>query len=113
MRAHMAIIFRTSQNLFSGGRVEIICPEVYKLSCLEADGFRALSVPGIQICDDSGSGLRLTLNDTLVPGDYAFVVGLTNPAYTPARNLFSVLLRDRSANVIDARMHIEGSRIVQ
>merc|ERR1711912_202638 len=67
----------------------------------------------IQTCDDSGSGLRLTLNSTVAPGDYAFMVGVTNPAYTPAQNKFSLLLTDFSGNVIDAKMHFDGQLVVQ
>jgi len=115
MRTNMAVIFRTSQSLLNGGRLEVLSPNVYKLSCRESDGFRALSIGKhrMQICDDSGVGLRLTLNDTMTPGDYAFMCGVTNPAYTPADNLFSILLLDTSDRVVDARMHFPGQFIVQ
>jgi len=109
--ATMAIIFTTTQQLYRGG-LEIISPEVYKLSCRVSEGFNPISIPGIRACDDAGIGLRLTLNATMPPGSYAFMVGSTNPAYTPARNLFSVLLKDQSGNVIDARMEFAGQRIV-
>jgi len=113
-RTHMAAIFRTSQSLFGGGRVDILAPEVYKLSCRESQGFAPISIKGIQSCDDAGIGrLSLTLNETMATGDYAFMLGATNPYITPAQNLFSILLLDVGGNVVDARMLFEGQRIVQ
>lgn len=113
-RTHMAATFRTSQSLFGGGRIDVLAPEVYKLSCRETQGFSAISVKGIQSCDDAGIGrLSLTLNETMATGDYAFMFGATNPYITPAQNLFSILLLDTSGNVVDARMLFQGQRIVQ
>lgn len=113
-KTKMAVVFRTSQKLFGGGRVDVLAPEVYKLSCRVSEGFRELSLVGVQVCDDAGTGrLSLTLNQTLAPGDYSFMFGATNPAYTPAVNAFSVLLKDAGGNVVDARMHFAGHRIIQ
>merc|ERR1719335_2096040 len=113
-RTHMAVIFTTTQQLVGGGRIQILAPEVYKLSCREDDGFNGLSLRrGIRSCDDAGTGLRLTLNETMAPGDWSFMIGGTNPAYTPNPNTFSLMLMDLQNNVIDARMQFEGQRIVQ
>jgi hypothetical protein len=112
IRQHMAVVFTTTQNLEGGGLVEVLVPEVYKLSCHPADGFKALSLKNYEACDDSGQGLRLALNDTLTPGQYSFTVGVTNPAYTPPYNKFDILLYDRDGRVVDARMQIEGQYII-
>merc|ERR1712048_1124893 len=112
VRQNMAVVFRTSQNLENGGRIEVVVPEVYKLSCQASDGFNALSVRGVIACNDAGIGLRLSVNRTISPGSYAFMVGVTNPAYTPNWNLFSLMLKDKNGNVVDARMQFPGERII-
>merc|ERR1740121_3026801 len=113
MRAHMAVVFHTTQSLFDGGIVTMLAPEVYKFSCREVEGFSPLSMPGVQSCDDTGNGVSLVLNDTMAPGDYTFTVGVINPAFTPAANLFSVLVLNKDSKVVDAKMKFQGPRIVQ
>ncbi|CAJ1412921.1 unnamed protein product, partial [Effrenium voratum] len=108
---HVAVSFRTSQTLMGGGNIEVVAPAVYGLSCLAADGFNALFLPGLGACDSS-QGLLLTLNQTLAPGSYAFMAGMRTPAFTPSENLFDLLLRDVQGKVLDAKVGIPGQRIV-
>ncbi|CAE8629576.1 unnamed protein product [Polarella glacialis] len=111
--AHMAVVFSTSHSLLGGGMVNLQAPAVYKLSCSATDGYTVLSFPGVQSCDGAGVGLRLYLNQSLAPGDYAFIMGVTNPAFTPALNSFSLMLVDRNGRVADARVGFSGHRIMQ
>eukprot|EP00746_Dinoflagellata_sp_MGD_P145127 gnl/MRDRNA2_/MRDRNA2_77775_c0_seq1.p1 gnl/MRDRNA2_/MRDRNA2_77775_c0~~gnl/MRDRNA2_/MRDRNA2_77775_c0_seq1.p1 ORF type:complete len:2163 (+),score=280.86 gnl/MRDRNA2_/MRDRNA2_77775_c0_seq1:891-6491(+) len=113
IRVTLAVVFRTTETLLGGGQLVVLLPEVYKLNCQVEEGFNPLNVPGISECNDAGAGLRLTLNSTLAPGDYAFMAGLRNPAYTPANNKFSILLMNKDGNVVDAAMQFQGEQIVQ
>ena len=51
----------------------------------------------------------LQVNETMPPGEYAFMVGAITPAQTPERNFFSLLVKNFDDNVVDARMRFEGS----
>lgn len=113
VRQHMAVLFTSTQMLQNGGYCEVQVPEVYKLSCYPSDGYNSLNLPSVDSCDDSGSKISLSINRTMSPGSYVFIVGVTNPAYTPNVNQFSILLRDRTGNVVDARMNFEGERIIR
>jgi len=113
IKAHMALVFETTQALLDGGRIELRAPEVYKFSCREVEGYSPLMLPNVQACDDAGIFVQIVLNGTLTPGRYAYTLGVTCPAYTPTENLFSLLLLDSTLTVVDARMKFEGPRIVQ
>merc|ERR1711988_1217231 len=39
MRLTMAFIFQTTKSLIGGGRLQVVTPEVYELSCRKEEGF--------------------------------------------------------------------------
>eukprot|EP00397_Hematodinium_sp_SG-2012_P005018 GEMP01005035.1.p1 GENE.GEMP01005035.1~~GEMP01005035.1.p1 ORF type:complete len:731 (+),score=154.13 GEMP01005035.1:195-2387(+) len=55
--------------------------------------------------------VNLVVNETLVPGMYAFSLMVTVPTATPADNTFSLMLFDKECNVVDAAMNVLGQDI--
>lgn len=110
-KGYMAFCFRAGDILERGGQVQVVYPPEYVLGCT---GLHEVSLPGVLDCNtDVPGSLFLTLNGTLVEGDYAFLVAATTPQETPVPNQFSVLLLDTKGNVRDAAMGVSGMPLQQ
>lgn len=93
--------------------MEISIPYGFTVEC-EGDKLKSISLPGSLTCispSETNDKVRLTMNETLVPGDYAFAVEGIPPKRTPPNNAFSLVLKDRFGQVRDAAMNIDGWNI--
>jgi len=107
-----AVSFRTSETINRGGKINIMIPDEFTISC-SGSALEIMSLPGVLECDLKLSSVNLTLNDTLTPGDYGFGLTVRTPNATPASNLLSLLLRDERGKVQDAVMNMPGKPISQ
>merc|ERR1719313_507699 len=95
-----------------GSRITVYNPPEYTIRCT-GEEFQAISLPGILECRVRRGSFILALNNTLVPGEYAFSVTAETPLQTPRTNKFSLLLIDKNENVQDAAMNLAGQDIRQ
>jgi hypothetical protein len=110
IQANLAITFRTSETINRGGTLNVVTPSGFVVSCL-GTALEAISLPVILECEVSAPVVSLIMNDTLTPGDYAFIMTVRTPSSTPANNQFSVLLKDERGKVQDSAMNLPGQSI--
>lgn len=84
-------------------------PSSLGLSCDRAQ-VHLLNLPSLVQCEVNSTSFMITLNGTLAPGEYAFVLTAATPADTPPDNSFAVLLRDSKLAVQDAAMNLPGPK---
>ena len=98
------------------GTVVVIHPNGFDIDC-EGNALRKISLPAAKqiACTKPTDPLaipqfNLTLEETLVHGEYAFAVKTIIPGTTPANNLFSVQLfrQDDDYFARDAAVNING-----
>jgi len=114
LEGRVAIHFRTSQTLDTGGEILILKPAGFRVSCAYANMW-PMTLPGIIQCRTNETSVTLSLNGTLFSGEHAFVLTMQTPATTPPaeENIFSVLLRDRLRKVEDAAVALPGQELHQ
>lgn len=62
--------------------------------------------------DDNPNGpLKIYINSTIVPGEYAFGFYVTPPLTTPVKNEMSLILKDRYGKVKDAAVGLTAPRV--
>lgn len=62
--------------------------------------------------DDNPNGpLKIFINSTIVPGEYAFGFYVTPPLTTPVKNEMSLILKDRYGKVKDAAVGLTAPRV--
>merc|ERR1712036_149485 len=105
----MAFKFETQETVEAGGTMQINIPYEFTVDCL-GDKLKPISLPDSLTCvsTDTSSVVTLMLNETLVPGDYAFAIESIAPKHTPSNNVFDLVLYDRFGQVRDAAMNIDG-----
>eukprot|EP00747_Dinoflagellata_sp_TGD_P096816 gnl/TRDRNA2_/TRDRNA2_166945_c2_seq1.p1 gnl/TRDRNA2_/TRDRNA2_166945_c2~~gnl/TRDRNA2_/TRDRNA2_166945_c2_seq1.p1 ORF type:complete len:792 (+),score=106.28 gnl/TRDRNA2_/TRDRNA2_166945_c2_seq1:66-2378(+) len=94
--------------------IEVNAPQSFVMSCRAGNLF-PLSLPDSQpLCERDGPGqLRLSLNQTLTAGEYAFAARANLPVKLPDDNVFGVVIRERASEVIiDASFDISGQPLV-
>jgi hypothetical protein len=94
--------------------IEIQCPSAYFLSCLGTDLNRITLPGGPPSCDLRGFGkLQISLNETLRPGAYAFAVKMSLPTALPEANMFALIVRERTTElIIDGAFELPGKPFV-
>jgi len=108
--SQLALRFRTSETLNRGGKLNIVTPPGFVISCV-GTALKAISLPGLLECKVKAPSVFLTLNDTLTPGEYAFAITVRTPVATPTPNTFSLLLVDERGRVQDSAMNLPGQDI--
>jgi len=108
--SQLAFRFRTSETINRGGKLNIITPAGFKVSCV-GSALKIISLPGLLECEEQSPSVFLTLNDTLTPGEYAFAIMVRTPSATPDPNMFSLLLMDERGRVQDSAMNLPGQTI--
>lgn len=107
----MVFRFKTQVLIEAGGWLEVRLPEGFNPVC---DGrfLDAIALPttgGCRVVDPMT--FIVTLNSTMVPGEYAFAISITPPSTQPLRNLITIILKDRTGTVRDAAVDMLGLNI--
>jgi len=94
--------------------IEVQAPQQYFLSCSGGD-LHSISLPGgPPDCNAFGfGGFTIFLNETLTPGAYAFAAKMSLTADIPQDNVFALIVRERSTElIIDAALELPGKPFV-
>jgi len=97
--------FKSQVLIEAGGWLHVMIPEGFDPDCT----LKAIALPltgGCNIIDPQN--IIITLNSTMVPGEYAFAMGITPPALEPLRNELSLILKNKAGNVLDAAVGMPG-----
>jgi len=106
--ARMIWRFRIKRLVAAGGWLHMALPAGMSPQC-QGSAFQIIALPAASNCRVADSQtVLITLNSTMVPGEYAFGIMVTPPVTTPVRNLVSLLLKDRHGNVQDGSINMPG-----
>lgn len=113
IRGQMVWRFRTQELVQAGGYLELELPPNLQPDCGPGQ-FNAISLPaagGCQVAPAQGmqpQRVKVFLNSTIVPSEYAFYLYVTPPLAQPLRNELSIYLKDKHGNVRDAAVDLPG-----
>jgi len=109
---HMIFHFQTLEKMGAKGFIEVTYPQDYQVQC-EGDFFKKLTLPGWVTCKETPFQRKntLTLNSTLNPGSYSFVMTGTALANAGDYALFDLQLLDKDQQVHDGAMNMPGQKI--
>jgi hypothetical protein len=109
---HMVFHFETGEKMGAKGYIQILYPPEYQVQC-EGEFFKKLTLPGWVTCDDNvyATRSRISMNNTLNPGAYAFIVTGTALPNAPNHALFHLQLLDSNEQVHDGAMNLPGQKI--
>jgi hypothetical protein len=111
---HMIFHFQTLEKMRARGIIQIEYPPTYQVQC-DGDFFKKLTLPGWVTCDDNTYAYRsrITMNNTLNPGTYAFVVTGTALETASDYELFHLQLLESDLTVHDGAMNLPGQKIIR
>jgi hypothetical protein len=102
VRAHMVWRFRSQVVVQAGGWLQVSLPAGVFPDCGPGQ-LDSIALPNSGGCDVSDlENIRIFINSTIVPGEYAFAFYVTPPLMTPLRNSMALIIKDQYGNVKDA-----------
>lgn len=111
VRTPMIWSFRSQVVIQAGGWLEVVLPDGMDPECYPA-AFISIALPDQVACDASDeTHLKIHINSTIVPGEYAFGFYLTPPLINPVKNEISLILKNRNGQVKDAAVRMPAPPI--
>eukprot|EP00929_Paragymnodinium_shiwhaense_P041335 TRINITY_DN21478_c0_g1_i1.p1 TRINITY_DN21478_c0_g1~~TRINITY_DN21478_c0_g1_i1.p1 ORF type:complete len:3380 (+),score=785.72 TRINITY_DN21478_c0_g1_i1:132-10271(+) len=112
VRAYMVWRLRSQVLITAGGYFEVHLPVGLSPEC-GPNALLTIAMPASGGCDVSDpTKIRIFINNTIVPGEYAFAFYVTPPVATPLRNTMSLILKDRFHTVRDAAVAMPAPEIM-
>jgi len=105
------ITFRFTLAVDAGSQSQIIVesPFGYSLRCTSAGALKPISLPSAPTCTENP--LRLTIDNSLVAGTYAFGAVVDVPLEKPKPNTFNIIVRGNDNKVKDSAYNLPGFEI--